>query len=283
MDTVAVSVVIPTCGRAGVLRGMLRRLFECAPAPAEILVQIDAADTGTGSMLETEFAGVVSWEQSKETTGPGGGRNVLIGRARYPLVVSFDDDSWPEDRDFFARAATLAERYPKAAVLACSTRVKGRERDAQTEEERELANFENCGCVIRKEAFEQIGGYVPLRYAYGMEEVDVALQLLDRGWSIRYAPGLRVYHDTEMNHHPSAAVNAAHIRNTGLLAFLRYPPHFWPLGARQVANRVRYAIHMRRFAGIVSGVLRIPAACWRYRRYRKVVLSETVKRSRGLR
>ena len=278
-----ISVIIPTCGRAEVLRGMLLKLLDCNPAPAEILVQVDAMDAETVPMLEREFSGVVSWEQSKETTGPGGGRNLLIRRARHPLVVSFDDDSWPEDGDFFARAAALAKRYAKAAVLACSTRVKGRERDAQTEEERELANFENCGCVMRKEAFEQIGGYVPLRYAYGMEEVDVALQLLDRGWSIRYAPELRVYHDTEMNHHPSAAVNAAHITNTGLLAFLRYPLGFWPLGVRQVANRVRYALKMRRFAGIVSGVLRTPAACWRYRSYRKAVRPETVAVARRLR
>jgi GT2 family glycosyltransferase len=283
MDAVAVSVVIPTCGRVGILRGMLRRILECEPTPAEILVQVDATDTETGPMLEREFAGVVSWERNKETTGPGGGRNVLIRRARHPLVASFDDDSWPEDGDFFARAVALAERHPKAAVLACSTRVKGRERDAQTEVECELANFENCGCVMRKEAFLQIKGYVPLRYAYGMEEVDVALQLLDRGWSIRYAPELRVYHDTEMNHHPSAAVNAAHITNTGLLAFLRYPPRFWLLGVRQVANRVRYAMRMGRFAGILSGVLRIPAACWRYRGYRKVVRPETVGVARRLR
>jgi len=278
-----ISVVIPTCGRAGMLRGTLERILACEPAPGEMLVQIDAADIETATMLEREFSGRVTWEQNKETTGPGGARNLLVRRAKYPLVVSFDDDSWPEHSDFFARAVDAMAQHPKAAVLACSTRVKGRERETPMEVERDLANFENCGCVMRKEAFMQISGYVPLRYAYGMEEVDVALQLLDRGWSIRYAPELRVYHDTEMNHHPSAAVNAAHITNTGLLAFLRYPPSFWPLGLRQVANRVRYAVKMRRFSGIMSGIARIPVACWRYRSYRKVVSSKAVEEARRLR
>lgn len=234
-------------------------------------------------MLEKEFRGRVWWEQNKETQGPGGSRNLLIRRAKHPLVVSLDDDSWPEDRDFFARAVDAMARYPKAAVLASSVRVKGHDRDTRVERGREAANFENCGCVIRKEAFLQIHGYVPLRHAYGMEEVDVALQLLDRGWVIRYEPSLRVYHDTEMSHHPSAAVNAAHITNTALLAFLRYPLRFWPLGAWQVINRVRYAVSVGRWRGILTGLLQIPAACWQYRRYRQTVGPETVRKARGLR
>ncbi len=51
----------------------------------------------------------------------------------------------------------------------------------------------------------------------------MALQLLDAGWSILRVPDLRVYHDTQFKHHHTKAVNSAHIRNTALLAYLRYP------------------------------------------------------------
>ena len=82
---------------------------------------------------------------------------------------------------------------------------------------------------MRRDAFLQTAGYLPLRYAYGMEEVDLALQLLDRGWKIMAASELRVFHDTEMKHHSSPSVNAAQISNVGLLVFLRYPIRYWPL------------------------------------------------------
>jgi len=281
--TAEVSVIIPTCGREEMLRGALRRILACDPPPSEILVQIDASDKGTAAMREREFAGLVSCEQNTKTLGPGGGRNLLIRRAKHPLVASFDDDSWPEEQDFFARVVDVAKHHPKAAVLACCVREKEAPEEKREKSARDLANFGSGGCVFRAEAFLQTAGFVPLRRAYGMEEVDLALQLLDRNWCIRYSPELRVYHDSDLQHHATASVNAAHITNTGLLAFLRYPPRFWLLGMRQVANRVRYAMRMRRFAGILSGVLRIPAACWRYRGYRKVVRPETVGVARRLR
>ena len=54
-------------------------------------------------------------------------------------------------------------------------------------------------------------------------------------------PPCAFYRDTRLEHHASEAVNAAHIRNTALLAYLRYPIPYWALGALQVLNRVRYA------------------------------------------
>ena len=116
-----------------------------------------------------------------------------------------------------------------------------------------------------------------------MEEADVSLQLLDKGWEILNVPDLWVYHDTGMEHHSSAPVNAAQITNTALLAFLRYPIILWPLGMLQTINRVKYAISVGRFRGIATGLWDIPFACWKYRAARKPVKMETVKMARKLR
>jgi GT2 family glycosyltransferase len=116
-----------------------------------------------------------------------------------------------------------------------------------------------------------------------MEEADVSLQLLDKGWHILNVPDLWVYHDTGMEHHASAPVNAAQITNTALLAFLRYPIALWPLGILQTLNRVKYAISMRRFRGIAKGLWGIPFACWKYRAARKPVKAETIHLARKLR
>jgi GT2 family glycosyltransferase len=145
-----------------------------------------------------------------------------------------------------------------------------------------IACYQNGACVIRREAFLATRGHLPLRHAYGMEEADVALQLLDAGWEILSTPALRVYHDTGLEHHASEAVNAAHIRNTALLAYLRYPVRYWPLGMLQVLNRARYAARMGRWRGIAKGFGQIPVALWKYRRERKPVRAATIALSRRL-
>lgn len=122
-----------------------------------------------------------------------------------------------------------------------------------------------------------------MRHAYGMEEADVALQLLDRVWEILNVPDLWVYHDTGMEHHASAPVNAAQITNTALLAFLRYPINLRPFGILQTINRVKYAISVGRFRGIAKGLRDIPFACWKYRSARKSVKAETIQLARKLR
>lgn len=277
-----VSVVIPTWRRTDQLREALNRLLACRPAPAEILLHVDAGDEQTPVMLEAEFSGRVRWMQSTQTQGPGGGRNLLIAEARFPLIASFDDDSWPQDQDFFRTAASVMAEYPKAAILAGQVTLRGQATPNADGLITEANCFENCAVVLRREAFLQTGRYLPLRYAYGMEEADVALQLLDAGWSILNVPALRVYHDSDQNHHASPQVNAAHITNIALLTALRYPVFYWPLGIVQVLNRVRFAFAVGRRRGVLAGLLAIPGTVRKYWQARKPVQSATISRSRKL-
>jgi GT2 family glycosyltransferase len=277
------SVTIPTYRRDQQLFVALHRFFACNPTPAEVLVHVDAGDEETPKLLAAHFSGKVKWLGASSTRGPGGGRNVLIELAETPWVVSFDDDSWPESPDFFERLEKVIDANPKAGVLAFPINVRGQKPAQWPAEIQQASCFENCGCAIRREAFLQTDGFLPLRHAYGMEEADVSLQLLDKGWQILNVPDLLVYHDTGMEHHASAPVNAAQITNTALLAFLRYPITLWPMGILQTINRVKYAISMGRFRGIAMGLIDIPFACWKYRGARKPVKVETVKLARKLR
>ena len=278
------TVVIPTYGRALELEGMLRRVIQTAQVTqVKILLHIDAGDDETPALLEKKFRGIVEWVCASSTKGPGGGRNVLIEMAETPWVVSFDDDSWPESPNFFQRLEHLINAHPKAGLLAFPINVRSQMPTHWPKEIQQASCFENCGCAIRREAFLQTEGFLPLRHAYGMEEADVSLQLLDKGWQILNVPNFWVYHDTGMEHHASTPVNAAQITNTALLAFLRYPVSYWPLGILQTLNRVKYAISVGRFRGILKGILGVPFACWKYRAARKSVKAETIHLARKLR
>jgi GT2 family glycosyltransferase len=277
------SIAIPSFRRSASLKSCLSCLFNANPEPSEVLIHVDAGDDETPKLLAEHFSGQVRWVSASSTRGPGGGRNVLIEMSKTPWVVSFDDDSWPESPDFFQRLEQVIAANPKASVLAFSINVRGQKPTHLPTETLQASCFENCGCAIRREAFLQTAGFLPLRHAYGMEEADVSLQLLEKGWQILNVPDLWVYHDTGMEHHASPNVNAAQITNTALLAFLRYPIRLWPLGILQTLNRVKYAISVRRFRGILKGLWDIPLVCWKYRAARKPVKAETIHLARKLR
>lgn len=277
-----ISVVIPTWRRTARLLDTLAVVQRCTPPPDEILVHVDAGDSTTAPALARDFP-TVRVLSAATTQGPGGARNRLLAESRHPLVVSLDDDSFPVDPDFFATVQACFDRHPRAGVLAMSIVHDGEEMVPLRETDREVADFVGCGCAYRRVVFAQVPGYVPLHPAYGMEEADVALQIADLGWSIMLCGGLRVRHATDRGHQTSTAIVSAHVRNTALLAFLRYPPRLAPYGLAQVVNRMRYSIGRGHVRGAVLGALQAPGLCLSRRRHRKPVQAETVMRLRRLR
>jgi hypothetical protein len=139
-------------------------------------------------------------------------------------------------------------------------------------------SYVGCGYAIRLSAYRRVRGFIPRPVAYGMEEIDLSMQFFAANWQIYEAGDLRVFHDTELKHHQSPEVTSAAIANTGLYAFLHYPAIAWGIGIAQVANKVAYCIRVGRFRGICSGIFRIPAECYRNRRYRHPVAWPTLKR-----
>lgn len=290
---VGVTVIIPTFNRPDDLRQTLLMLGKCDPQPQETIVHIDSGDQVSQPMLEAEFPSVLVLK-SNQRQGPGGGRNRLINHASNEVVVSLDDDSWPLDTSFFRTAADLMLQSPNVAVIACKIVEADEQSSLQipTPEHRgdlkpsttDSASFVGCGCIYRRSHFQQVDGYLRLAEAYGMEENDLALQLLDQGYDLQLCDDLVVFHNCDrQTHHAEPKINGAQIRNAALLAFLRYPVALWPFGLIQVLNRVRFSVKQRRFAGILRGLATIPMACWSHRKKRASVQAATVYLVRGRR
>ncbi len=290
-DSLPVSVIIPTYRRPEQLAETLTRLKQCSPQPAEYLVHIDAGDDVTRPMLQVNFPDVIIIDSS-ERRGPGGGRNHLVSRSQHECVISFDDDSWPLVPDFFLRAFTVFERSPEFAMFACviieadaspslpaTTEITSKDDQVQ-----ETSGFIGCGCFFRRSIFLRTGGYLPLENAYGMEEQDVAIKLVDSGARIGLVKNLTVFHNCDRRtRHAQKKINAAQITNTALFAYLRYPVTSWPYGLAQTLNRLKYCLLQKRFHGMLQGVLNIPLAVWRYRDSRQPVRPQTIRELTRLR
>jgi GT2 family glycosyltransferase len=254
----------------------LRKINECNPPPAEVIVHVDGNQTDCATAIAAAFpdARVIV---SSHNVGPGGGRNKLVAAASHDIVASFDDDSYPLDSDYFGRVIELFRHRPGAAAIA--GRIVGEGRDAATPNAADrpsaspTVNFVGCGVVYRRGDFLASGGYVPLPVAYGMEEVDLCIRLLDAKQSIYYSPWLRIFHDNDLSHHTSAAITTGSIANIALLVYLRYPIRYWPYGVVQVGHRVAWLLKVGRWRGILGGILGIPSHLWRHRALRATVHS----------
>jgi GT2 family glycosyltransferase len=275
-------VGIATYGRAKQLIATLRTLLEAEQQPQEFIIHVDGGDNETPGMVAASFGRRIQVIISADRLGPGGGRNRIMERVSTEHLLSLDDDSWPIDPDFLGVAEGLMRSHPDAAAVGAMVVVRGEIPPERSDVLRETDCYENGAVLLRAAAMRQSGNYLPLRYAYGMEEADMALRMMDAGWKIYRSGNLRVFHDTVLGHHVSREVNAAHIANIALRAYLRYPPSFWPLGLMQTINRVRYAASMGRWRGIASGLLSIPGHCLRYRHFRAPVQPETIRRARRL-
>jgi GT2 family glycosyltransferase len=270
-----VAVVIPTYCRGNRVLGALERICCCDPQPSEILVHIDDSDGKLEAVLARSFPSVRVISGSRRI-GPGGGRHCCLNRCGSAYAVSFDDDSYPVDTDFFARVCELFSTNLDAAVIGARIWHPYQNPEARNLKFVRKSCFTGCGHAIRLSAYRATRGYLPLPVAYAMEEVDLSLQLFARGWKIYESSELRVFHDSHLTHHQNAETTAGFVTNVALFGFLNYPFWCWPWAFLQLGNIVWYCIKRGRLNGIVTGLIYIPKICFSFRKYRSPFPASTI-------
>jgi GT2 family glycosyltransferase len=260
----------------------LEVILQCDPKPAEVIVHVDQNQTDCAEAIRQNFSNVRVLV-SESQLGPGGARNKLLNAATYDLVASFDDDSYPLDPAYFARAETLYRKFPNASII-CASLYHPDEVVAPDEQSAAwCADFTGGACIYDRRAFLATGGYVPLPIAYGMEEVDLALRLHAQGGRILKTTWLRVFHDTNLERHADPEVTSRSIANLALLAYLRYPPSLWPLGVVQCANRIVWLLCHKRWRGIALGIKMIPRHLRVHQKYKMRINHKYIKSYLALR
>lgn len=254
MPTTNFSAIVPTHARFDLLARTLDRLLACEPAPDEILVHVDAGNTALRAAVTARYP-QVRCLFSETRLGPGGSRNRLLAAASHDWVASFDDDSYPAQADWFARAAELVRAFPDSAVFSAASHAP----EWQSLQLRRIAVFSGCGCLFHKPSFLRTGGFVPLAIAYGMEEVDLSLQLHALGGRLVHDPLLRVNHEPAPDRPaPGPRVAALGLVNTLLLPWLRYPVALWPVGLLQGLSKIRWMLANGQGGAVLPGLRLAP-------------------------
>lgn len=224
-----VGIVMITHNRVGELLHSLDCLGQLPEGPRIVMVD-NASTDGTAEMVATRFP-AVEIIRSEENLGAAG-RNLGVDRLETPFVAFSDDDTWWEPGSL-RRAADLLEGHPKVAVVTARILVGDREASICRMLEQSplpsepglpgfpLAGFLAGASVVRRSAFLEAGGF-DRRFLVGGEEEVLALDLLARGWHLRYVPELTLHH-APSTHRDVAARNRAAVRNALWSAWLRRP------------------------------------------------------------
>ena len=281
-QAIPITAIVTAYRRLAEVTNTLRILRQCLPAPAEILVHVDAGEHDCAVSIRREFPDVRVLVSDNQV-GPGGGRNRLVAEATHPIVASFDDDSYPIDRDYFARLSELFQQFPDASVIDSRVFHLHQRVEPDAPDSKWVADFSGGGCAYRRSKYLETGGYVPLPTAYGMEEVDFGLRLHAAGGRVLRSARLRVFHNTDLSHHADPAITSASIVNIALLTYLRYPWTRWGIGAAQCVNRVQWLLRHGRRRGVLAGLAGIPAALARYKAHRRPLPSRSIRSFLALR
>lgn len=197
-----ITVVVLTYNRHRELHRCLEQLTALPEHPAIVVVDNGSTD-GTAACVSRGFPQV---ELLRAPSNLGAaGRNLGVRRVRTPYVAFSDDDTWWAPGSLLA-AADLLDAHPRIAVLNARILVGPEAREdpacgimAQSP----LGHVEGVGpalggfmagaCAMRTRAYLRAGGYWTA-FFIGGEESLLAMDILDAGHQIVYAPRLCVHH-----------------------------------------------------------------------------------------
>lgn len=141
--------------------------------------------------------------------GVAGGRNFLIKKAQFPLLLVLDDDVIIPEKDAMIKAAGLFAKKQfedhNTAVITLNIfyhSTNERQKNAlphkkytQYKDKEWFMTYYFTGAahLMKKELFEKTGLY-PEDFFYGMEEYDLSYRIIDAGYALAYDNSIKILH-----------------------------------------------------------------------------------------
>lgn len=233
-----ISIVIVTRNRVEALIQTLNTLLQLPEQPPIFVVDNQSTDD-TVVRVRRLFP-EVTLLALPENCGAAA-RNRGVAATQTPFVAFCDDDSYWAPRAL-TKAVAYFEAYPRVALLAGKVLV-GPEHTLDPVCEAlassplaplvrmpgpAILGFLACGAIIRKTAFEAVGGFEQC-FGIGGEEELLAVDLVTKGWGLTYVDDLIGYHFPAESRNPDRRMQVQ-TRNTLWFYSLRRP---WPRVAGQ--------------------------------------------------
>jgi GT2 family glycosyltransferase len=216
-----VVVGIATHNRAELLRTAIRSALDQSHRPLRVAV-VDDGSTDETPMLQGEFP-TISWERVDHAQGHMRARNRMMLNASEDYYVSLDDDAWFLAGDEVALAVDVLDASPNVAAVAFDIISPDQPIPGKRGSIAEVPLFIGCGHVLRLSAVKEMGGYCEFPRAYGAEEKDLCLRLIDAGYRVVKLNGVLVWHEKSVVARNLASQYASSVCNDLIFVVRRVP------------------------------------------------------------
>ncbi len=226
-----VSVIVVTRNRVEVLLQCLHSVFAQDYDNIEVIVVDNNSADNTVEMVKAKFPAALVLCQN-QNMGAIHGRNIGVAKATGELCVFVDDDAIFIDNVAFKRVAQyfLADSQiccVSMRIVDCNNIIARKfipRRDRkEIIEDRFGAMFVTTGCMMRRSAFLEVGGFWEDLTPYFGGEPEISYRLLDKGYKILHTPYVTVKHfEVPIERDPSRRIYQG-TRNTPWIALRNLP------------------------------------------------------------
>lgn len=280
-----ISVIIPTCNRARLLKRVLAALAEQThPADATEIIVVDDGSSDDTAMIVADSARSTRLRlhfQRQRNAGPASARNAGIQMASHPLLVFLGDDTIPT-RDFLERHEQYHRAYNNDGALAVVgyttwpaemrttpfMRFAGEHGPqfgyARMRPRISLPHhrFYTSNLSFSRELIKSLAHPFDIDFPSAMwEDTELAYRLSKRGMVLHYLPEAVAYHD----HPTDIAASCRRFREVGRLSRLVLAKHPELVGELHGDNKLKWISRLASpvralvpFANYLDSSLRIP-------------------------
>lgn len=238
------SVMIPTRNRCQDLVVTCDKLKDLRPLPDEVIIFADGCRDATTRRVRSSFPDF-RLLQTDHSIGSVHARDQMLRIAQGDIVVSLDDDSYPNQTNFLEGLGLTFASHPEAAVVVFPELRDGNSYAAADKTEcsqgHYVSAYANCAAAMRREFYLRQRGF-PVFFDHMYEEPDYALQCYAAGAAVWFEPSLCIRHRQSAAHRRPMRRHQLNARNELWSVWLRCPlPMMAPLSAYRVARQFLYA------------------------------------------
>jgi GT2 family glycosyltransferase len=251
--TLKVLIGITTHNRADILAKSIQSALDQDYPNKEVAVFDDASTDETPSFQE-RFP-TVRWYREDSNKGYLHARNRMMRETDADVYFSLDDDAWFLEGNEVSIGVDIMRARREVAALAYDILSPDRPEPQTQMKPQKTHVFIGCGHMLRLQAVNEVGYYIPNPGSYGGEEQDLCIRLLDHNHEIEFLPGVHVWHDKSLSARNISAQHVSGVCNDLVFAFRRTPSSIllWLLPAK-ILSHLRFAIGHNFVKPCLSGI-----------------------------